>query len=162
MRSTPELIHELEDEAKNHWYVAMVVGFESSTIFVQAKDENRLATLNSAMQAGGIPVGLIAADKTGNELTILARVYPEHQDSEEFDAEAYLIPLTNQIRDVIVPWVERWADVTVRPIRKTTEGDHEGQKISTGGSARPLCRGTRPVQTTNPCLDCRSKDHTRR
>jgi hypothetical protein len=55
--------------------VAIVIGFESSTIFVQAKDEDRLVMLNSAMQAGGIPVGLIAADKTGNELTILANAF---------------------------------------------------------------------------------------
>jgi hypothetical protein len=161
MRNTPELIHELEDEAKNHWYVAMIVGFESSTISVQAKDENRLATLNSAMQAGGIPIGLIAVDRTESELTILARVYPEHQDSEVF-AEAYLIPLANQIRDLIVPRVERWTNVTVRPITKTTEGNHEGQKISTGEPARSVHRGTRSVQTTHPCLDRRSQNHTRR
>jgi homoaconitase/3-isopropylmalate dehydratase large subunit len=102
MRSTPDLIAELEDEARNHWYVAMVVGFENSTIFVQAKDENRLAMLNSAIQVGAIPVGLIAADKTGNELTLQARCFSEHQDSEEFDAEGYLLALTNQVRETLM------------------------------------------------------------
>jgi hypothetical protein len=78
MNSTPDLIAELEDEARNRWHVAMVVGFETSTAFVQAGDENRLVLLNSAIHAGGIPVGLIAADKTGNELTLQARCFSEH------------------------------------------------------------------------------------
>jgi hypothetical protein len=97
MRSTPELIAELEQEAKNHWYVAMVVGFENSTIFVQAEDKDRLAMLNSAIQAGGIPVGLIATDKSGTGLAISVRCYPEYQNSEEFDAENYLTSLAEQV-----------------------------------------------------------------
>lgn len=79
MRSTPDLIAELEDEARKHWYVTMVVGFETSTIFVRATDDNRITMLNSAIQAGGTPIGLIAADKTGTGLAMRARVYPEHQ-----------------------------------------------------------------------------------
>jgi hypothetical protein len=97
MRSTLDLIAELEEEAKSHWYVAMVVGFETSTIFIQAKDENRLEMLNSAIQAGGIPVGLITTDKSGTGLTISAHCYPEHQDSEEFDAKSYLTTLAEQV-----------------------------------------------------------------
>jgi hypothetical protein len=102
MRSTPDLIAELEDEATKHWVVMMAVGFEDSTIFVGAKDENRFAMLNSAIQAGGTPVGLIAADKSGNELTMRARVYPEHHDSNEFDASGYLHALIDQVRESLV------------------------------------------------------------
>jgi hypothetical protein len=101
MRTTPDLIAELEDEARKHWYVTMVIGFETSTIFVRATDDNRIAMLNSAIQAGGTPVGLIAADKTGSTLTMRARAYPEHQESREFDAEGYLHALTNQVRQTL-------------------------------------------------------------
>jgi len=100
MRTTPDLIAELEQEAKEHWFVTMVIGFENSTIFVQAKDANRLATLNSAMQADGIPVGLIAADKDGDELVLRVRVYPEHQEWE--GAEGFLTALITQVRDSLL------------------------------------------------------------
>jgi hypothetical protein len=98
MRGTPDLIAELEEEAKNHWIVVMAIDFETSIIFVRAEDENRLAMLNSAVQAGGTPVGLIAADKlSGCELAMSMRVYPEHWDSKELDAEGYLLALIDQI-----------------------------------------------------------------
>jgi hypothetical protein len=102
MRTTSELIAELEDEAKNHWVVMMIVGFKTSTIFVRSGDENRLALLNSSMRAGGIPVGLIAADKTGNELTILTRVYPEHQEAARDRAEGFLGTLTDRVRESLL------------------------------------------------------------
>jgi hypothetical protein len=59
MRNTPELIAELENEAREHWNAAIVVGLEDSTVYVLPQDENPLAMLNAAIQAGGIPVGLI-------------------------------------------------------------------------------------------------------
>jgi hypothetical protein len=99
MTMAEQLIAELDNDAAKHWYVAMAVGFETSTIFVHAEDENRLALLNSAIQAGGIPVGLIAADKIENQLALRVRCFSEHQDSEEFDAEGYLLALTHQIRE---------------------------------------------------------------
>jgi hypothetical protein len=101
MRSGPDLIRELDHEAKNHWYAAMVLGFEASTSFVWSKDKNRLATLNSAIQAGGTPVGLITVDKLGNEFVMRTRIYPEHWHSQDFDAGAYLAALTNQIKETL-------------------------------------------------------------
>jgi hypothetical protein len=99
MRSTPDLIAELEDEAREHWHVVMAIGFETSTVFVRAKDENRIAMLNSAIQAGGTPVGLIAADKTERGLVTQVWAYPEHEDSQEFDAIGYLHALTLQVKE---------------------------------------------------------------
>jgi hypothetical protein len=93
MRSTPDLIAELDEEAKNHWIVVMVVDLETSITFVQAKDENRLAMLNSAIQEGGTPVGLIVADESGLDVAMSMRVYPEHWNSKKFDAEGYLFAL---------------------------------------------------------------------
>jgi hypothetical protein len=97
MRSTTDLIVELEEESKKHWVVVMAVGFEDSTIFVSPVHKDRLALLNFAIQEGGIPVGMIAADKFGNRLEMRTTVYPEHQDSAEFDAEGYLSDLTHHI-----------------------------------------------------------------
>jgi len=99
MRNTPDLIAELEDEPREHGYVAMAVGFETSTVFVYPRDENRLAMLNSAIQVGGTPVGLITADITEGGLLMRVWPYPEHQDSEELDAEAYLRALVLQFRE---------------------------------------------------------------
>jgi hypothetical protein len=93
MRSTPDLIAELDEEAKNHWIVVMAVDLETSITFVQAKDENRLAMLNSAIQEGGTPVGLIVADKSGCDVAMSMRVYPEHWNSKKIDAEGYLFAL---------------------------------------------------------------------
>jgi hypothetical protein len=100
MRSTPELIAELEEEARDHWVVVMAIGFETSTVFLRPTDENRLAMLNSAIQAGGIPIGLIAADKTESGLAMCVRPYPEHED-EDFDAEGYLHTLTVNAKEVL-------------------------------------------------------------
>lgn len=101
MRNTPELIAELEDEARDHWLVVMAIGFETSTVFLRPTDENRLAMLNSAIEAGGIPIGLIAADKTESGLVMCSRVYPEHQDADEFDAEGYLHTLTLNAKEAL-------------------------------------------------------------
>ena len=100
MRGTRDLIAELEEEARHHWDVVMAISFEASTIFVRANDENRLQTLNFAIQAGGIPVGLIATDNSGSELAMSWWVYPEHQDSEEL--EGCLSALIEQVRQNLV------------------------------------------------------------
>jgi hypothetical protein len=99
MRNTPDLIAELDDEATEHWHVLMVIGFEDSTIYVRPTDEGRLAQLNSAIEMGGTPVGLITADKTGHEVVMSTRVYPEHEGSEEFDAKGYLQDLVLRVKE---------------------------------------------------------------
>jgi hypothetical protein len=99
MRSTKDLIVELDDEATKHWFVTMAIGFEHTTIFVAASDENRLASLNSAVREGGIPVGLIAADKADHEITMMARAFPEHDAS--VDADGFLGALLNQVRKTL-------------------------------------------------------------
>jgi hypothetical protein len=85
MRSTPELIAELEEESSKHWYVTMAVAFENSTVFVKANDGDSLRSLNDAINAGGMPVGLIAVDQDQASRTaqIITRIYPENSDVEE-------------------------------------------------------------------------------
>lgn len=57
MRAIKELITELEENAKGHNSTALIIGFESSTIFVKADDPNRLQLLEQAIAFGGEPVG---------------------------------------------------------------------------------------------------------
>ena len=57
MRTTKDLIMELEENAKGYAVAALVIGFESTTIFVMADDPNRFQLLNETIALGGEPVG---------------------------------------------------------------------------------------------------------
>jgi hypothetical protein len=95
VRGARELIAELEEESSKHWYVAIVIGFEDTTVFIQAKDPDRLQVLNDAIKLGGDPIGLIAGNKVASGLEVMSRVYPEHSDWEE-EAQAYLNHLASE------------------------------------------------------------------
>lgn len=55
MRSEIDLTHELETEAGNFTEVALVVGFEHTTIFIFASDAKRLEKLADAMNGVATP-----------------------------------------------------------------------------------------------------------
>jgi hypothetical protein len=78
MRSTKDLIAELEEEAKQHFTCQLVIAFANTSILLRADDPDRLQMLNDAIQEGGIPIGLIAADKDESSLTVKTRAYAEH------------------------------------------------------------------------------------
>jgi len=98
MRSTVDLIQELDAEAQKFWFCSIVVGFETSTIFVAGNQEDRLQMLNEAVEQGGEPIGLIAVIKTIPEksfadaqtetLTLSLKVFQEYAHEEW--AEKYL------------------------------------------------------------------------
>jgi hypothetical protein len=56
MRSTADLIDEVEAEATNFTNAAIVVAFEDTTVYVFATDEDRLDKLNNAVESGGVYV----------------------------------------------------------------------------------------------------------
>jgi hypothetical protein len=97
MRSTPSLIAELEEESRQNFDAQMVVAFENSTIFIDPKDEKRLQLLNESITHGGVPMGLFIAKRSGGELTIGWRVYPEHAGETE-QCEAFMDQLVGQLR----------------------------------------------------------------
>jgi hypothetical protein len=69
MRSTRDLIKELEQEAREHSsakLVALVVGFEHTSSFVLATDVNKLEMLNEFIKQGGEPFGFIRITPEGN------------------------------------------------------------------------------------------------
>jgi len=60
MRTISELIAELDEIATTAEHVAIVLGFETTTIFVWNDNINRLSNLAEAVKAGGMPLGFIA------------------------------------------------------------------------------------------------------
>src|SRR5262245_62055990 len=65
MRTTKDLIRELHDEADGAAFTALIIGFENTTLFVYANDEDPLSSLNRMIERGGEPVGLMRFSKTG-------------------------------------------------------------------------------------------------
>lgn len=76
MRTTKDLIAELDTEGIRHALVAIVVAFESSTLPIYSGDENRQQLLDDAVEVGGSPIGLIAFDRSAKGSTIATCVFP--------------------------------------------------------------------------------------
>lgn len=82
MRSTLDVIKELDAEAKKFADLLLVVAFENTTQFIKAGDSDRLAKLNDAIGQGGEPIGMIGAVDNGTEVFIYKRVLAEHLNDE--------------------------------------------------------------------------------
>jgi hypothetical protein len=80
MRTTADLIEELDERAMGFQVAAIIVAFEDSSTPVFARDENRHTFLNDAVTKGGIPIGLIALKSEGHALTYCTQAYPEHDE----------------------------------------------------------------------------------
>lgn len=83
MRSTEDLISELEQESKAHFTCSIAIGFADTSIFIRSTDANRLRLLNEAITNGGIPLGLILVDKLPGTVTVTHRIYPEYASEEQ-------------------------------------------------------------------------------
>jgi hypothetical protein len=83
MRTTADLIGELDQEAGNFTGAALVVVEPDATIFVFANDPARLGKLHDALTAGGgEPVGILAFDvRDDGLLTVRPRVLAGVVDS---------------------------------------------------------------------------------
>ena len=68
MRSTADLIAELDEETKKHYMSWIAVGFPESSVFIQSGNEDRLQLLCEAVENGGIPVGLYCRGPCGRTL----------------------------------------------------------------------------------------------
>jgi hypothetical protein len=89
MRTTKDLIDELDYEKSHFWVVALAVGFERTTTFIFAHEQNRWQKLNQAVSDGGEPIGLIAFNKEQDgSATCHSRVLVEH--AHEQGAKDYL------------------------------------------------------------------------
>jgi hypothetical protein len=63
MRKTSDLVQEMRTEANNAFLVAIAVGFETDTKFVFSSSAHPLEDLNTLVQSGGAPIGLLRFDK---------------------------------------------------------------------------------------------------
>ena len=89
-RFTPsDLIQELKVEGEQRWSAQMVVAFDNTSILISSreKEEDALRQLKEAVELGGVPVGLIAADSVVEEgrqiVSITHRVFPGIDDVPE-------------------------------------------------------------------------------
>jgi hypothetical protein len=65
MRATNHLIRELQEEADGAAFTALIVGFENTTLFLYANNEDPLSALNRMIERGGEPFGLMRFMKKG-------------------------------------------------------------------------------------------------
>jgi|HubBroStandDraft_2_1064218.scaffolds.fasta_scaffold315014_2 hypothetical protein len=103
MRSTVDLIKELETESAQHFCCILPVAFENTSIMVRANDDDRLQMLNDAMQQGGIPIGMIVADKAeGGVLQLKARIFPEHlEHGPNEQAQEFMMKMMEGVRETL-------------------------------------------------------------
>lgn len=95
MRTTIEIIDELQRDADGAFGCFLVIGFENTTLFVAANEPDALSKLNGMVETGGQPVGLIRIVKgRPHELKIEVRAFDEHKD--DLEIEGYLERLAEQ------------------------------------------------------------------
>lgn len=79
-RSTREMITELDEEALKHQQTMIAVySFDSGhATFVEASDPDSQQHLDEADASGGLPLGLIAIDRTPGHTSIRRMVFREY------------------------------------------------------------------------------------
>lgn len=86
MRNTKDLIDELHSEADKFSTLQLVVGFQNSSVMIDAGDPHALATLDDAVQHGGEPVGFVAStlepQADGQLVKLYCRPLDEYADEE--------------------------------------------------------------------------------
>jgi hypothetical protein len=96
-RTTADLVEELTAAAGTRSRAALVVGFDNRTEFVWASDPDALDVLNTHVQNGGDPVGLVTGSDDGDgSTTVHARPLAEYEGEEW--VEKYLITLLAEVR----------------------------------------------------------------
>ena len=79
MRNTSDLVHEMREEAKTAWLVAIVVGFENETKFVFSSNNQPLEELNRLITRGGAPMGLLRFEKENTTIQGAYRPFQEYE-----------------------------------------------------------------------------------
>jgi hypothetical protein len=96
-RTTADLVAELHETAAVHDRAALVVGFDDRTEFVWASDPDALLSLNTHVQNGGDPLGVVTG-RTQGQSSVSVRVTPlaEYEGTEW--VEKYLIQVLAAVR----------------------------------------------------------------
>jgi hypothetical protein len=82
MRKTSDLVHEMQEEAKKVWLVAIAVGFENETKFVFSSGSRPLEDLNTLVKKGGSPLGLLQFEKENTSVQGSYRPFEEYENEQ--------------------------------------------------------------------------------
>jgi len=100
-RTTVDLIDELIEESKYFHFLAIAVGFDRKTKFVEYNPKREphelLAELDSCVEQGGEPIGLIGLSKLGKKGKMTSKPFIEYADEDW--ARDYLHTLTIQVAE---------------------------------------------------------------
>lgn len=99
MRSSRDLIVELNSEAEHFTAVAIAVGFPYHTEFVFSGAEGSTARLEELLSEGGEPVGLLAILHSGGSLQVRSHPFAEYEN--EPWVQAYLQSIANSLRSLL-------------------------------------------------------------
>jgi hypothetical protein len=100
MRNTSDLVNEMLAEAKNTFLVAIAVGFPSETKFVFSSAKSPLKDLNTLVQRGGSPIGLLRFEK---EKAVIQGSYCPFFEYEKAPwAGKYLAGLLEDTQDIMI------------------------------------------------------------
>jgi hypothetical protein len=98
MRTSTDLILELERERSHFKTVALAVGFENHTEYVFGHETNRAKKLANLMHKGGEPIGLMGIRIWGNTATVHTRLLEEYEG--ETWAKEYLESLASTFKEI--------------------------------------------------------------
>ena len=107
-RATPDLIVELQVQARALTLTAIAVVYHDLTQFVFASDDDPLGTLNALIDAGGHPIGLVGARLGGGTVEYHAHPFVEYEDNP--CAVAYLQTLRVPFLTLLRTHVDRMPD----------------------------------------------------
>ncbi|MFA4824093.1 MAG: hypothetical protein WC593_02940 [Methanoregula sp.] len=99
MRNTSDLVNEMLNEAKNTFLAAIAVGFPNETKFVFSSAKLPLKDLNTLVQMGGSPIGLLRFEKENAVIQGMYRPFFEYE--KEPWAGKYLAGLLENTQEII-------------------------------------------------------------
>ena len=100
MRKTSDLVNEMLEEAKKTFLVAIAVGFTTETKFVFSSAKSPLKDLNTLIQRGGSPIGLLKFEKEKSVVQGSFRPFLEYE-TEEWVGK-YLAGLLENTQDIMI------------------------------------------------------------
>ncbi len=100
MRKTSDLVNEMLEEAKKTFLVAIAVGFTTETKFVFSSAKSPLKDLNTLIQRGGSPIGLLRFEKDKSAIQGSYRPFIEYE-TEEW-VKKYLAGLLENTQDIMI------------------------------------------------------------
>ena len=105
MRKTSDLVNEMLMEAKKTFLVAIAVGFPTETKFVFSSAKSPIKDLNTLVQRGGSPIGLLRFEKEKAEM--LDIMNGGNADPKKLtEASTKYSEITNQLEELEMRWLE--------------------------------------------------------